>query len=159
MWVLPTEYWCSHGGKLSECVSRAFIRPRRWHVYCPGKSEIRRRRCEYCLGDTDVHMGGNLAPKWPKHLCGPCADDLTRSELIWSRLTWSDSMWSDLIWSDLIWLGLIRYYHIWSDLIWTNLILSDLILPDLIGFDLVCILSDLLLSDLIWSDLTWFDLI
>ena len=32
-------------------------------MYCPGKSEVCRRRCEYCRGKTDVHMGVNLAPK------------------------------------------------------------------------------------------------
>ena len=30
-------------------------------MYCLGKSEIRRRRCEYCPRNTDVHMGVNLA--------------------------------------------------------------------------------------------------
>ena len=32
-------------------------------MYCPGKSGVRRRRCEYCRGNTDGHIGVNLAPK------------------------------------------------------------------------------------------------
>ena len=32
------------------------------------------RRCEYCVGNTDVHMGVKLAPKCRKFLLVPTAD-------------------------------------------------------------------------------------
>ena len=60
MWVLPWEYSCSYGRNLKQNC-RVFYWSARWHGYCPGKSEIRRRRCEYCPGNTDVHMEVNLA--------------------------------------------------------------------------------------------------
>ena len=43
-------------------------------MYCPAKSEIRRRRCEYCRGNTDVHMGVNLANVCRDLLCIRAAD-------------------------------------------------------------------------------------
>ncbi len=46
----------------------------RGNVYCTRKSEFRRRRCEYCPGTTDVHMGVNLAPKCRRLLLVRTAD-------------------------------------------------------------------------------------
>ena len=44
-------------------MSDILISPHRWHVYCLSKSEIRRRGCEYCRENTNIHMGVNLARK------------------------------------------------------------------------------------------------
>ena len=147
MWVLPRECWCSYGGKLSTIVSPAFIRPRRWHVYCQRKSEARRHRCEYCQRSTDVHMGVNLAPKCRELLLVPA-----RSDLIWSGLAWSGLVWSGLILSELIWLD-----PIWSDLIWLDLIWLDLFCSYL--FWRSPNWSDLTWSGLVWFNLIWSDLI
>ena len=43
-------------------------------MYCLSKSEIRRRRYEYCRRDTDVHMGVNLANVCRVVLCILAAD-------------------------------------------------------------------------------------
>ena len=43
-------------------------------MYCQGKSEIRRRRYEYCRGNTDVRMGVDLAPMCRSFLLVPAAD-------------------------------------------------------------------------------------
>ena len=43
-------------------------------MYCSRKSDVRKRRCEYCVGDNDVHMWVNLAQKCRKSLYVLTAD-------------------------------------------------------------------------------------
>ena len=43
-------------------------------MYWIPKSDVRKRRCEYCLRNTDVHMGVNFAPMCRTFLFVPTAD-------------------------------------------------------------------------------------
>jgi hypothetical protein len=147
MWVLLGEYSWSYGGQLSTKVSQSVISPHRSHVYCPRKSDVRKRRCEFCRGNTHVHMGVNLAPK-----CRQLLLVLARSDLVWSDLSWYSLVWSGLILSELIWLD-----PIWSDLIWLDLIWLDLFCSYLFWRSLNW--SDLTWSGLVWFNLIWSDLI